>query len=427
MMKLLGDAVKELEVKQLISYSYLSIAGYYDLDCGSGKFLMVDVIGTFDGNNETLTGQISWVIGSETKPTVYQLQQSLLTSGTGNGEYVLRVNDPNPVDLTFQHLSGEQRIGVTGSIDGLQVSGYSYINAIPAHVFAGTYTTEDGSDAVTIFFSLTSGSISFSDGLRTEEFNYDPVKRRFFWTAIDSNANYINYRLYMNVDAGHGLVVRFVQFDPNNPKATGSTKVFYANTNLTSTPAGPTNGAVDLATFAGYYPFNESSFVSIVGNTGSESVYVGVCLDGKNTTLYSSFTFQNNTLTFPFPEAPSMNFYMFPTYTSVNINLSARSSVTCFNYFAAAPYQAFGYRTLATNSNSTNKATLSFTVEGQLIYTMNGTEIFNTTEFNYESVLQEVTYDGFRLNFCYNPKKGVTCGVTKEGGGFNAVLYAYPL
>lgn len=435
MLKLLGDAVKELELKQLFTgFTYFEVAGYYDLGSGNGEFLMVHVTVRVDSNGSYITNpQISYVIGSQTKPAVYPLPHGLLL-GSGTGDFVLRLNVPGKpiLDLNFQTMSGGLQMAVNGSIDSTQVSGHSYITSVPAYVFNGSYAAADGSDTVTLDFGIgTNNSITFSDGPKVGEFDYDPTKRRFAFTATNSNGVEFNHRMYMNV-AGCGISINSVQYNPEDPKNTGSNTV-YDLPKVTYTSEGAKNGAALLATFAGYYPlsFDGSTFVSILAETKDylEPV-VGVCTDGTNCTLYSSFTFQNNTLTFPFPEAPSITFDVSDS-VSVNIVLPDGSSFSGVNDFSVAPLKAFGYPNLTTSSNATANATLSITPEdgqSRLIYTMNGVVIFDTTDYQYDPVQQAVSIDkeNFQLNFCYNPKKGVTCGVTKPTGGFNSVLYAYP-
>jgi len=428
LMKVLGDAVKVLEVNQLVRASILDVAGYYDLGSGNGKFLMVEVTCAIEPDLVVNSVQLSYVIGSETEPSIVNLPSGLLSAGTGEGDYTLYLDDgssPN-LNLKFQTMSGEQRIGVNGSINGTQISGNCYITAIPYYVFAGTYVTEDGSDTVTLL-GEGSNSITFSDGTKVDKFNYDPVKRKFSYPGND-----FDHRLYINVAAGKGLIIRFVQFNKDHPEGTGSTTDYFTNPKPTIIPGGPALGADELAGFAGFYPLNHdgSSFVSIMGVTEEKSpVQVGVCTDGKNSSQYSSFTFQNNTLTFPNPEAPSITFTESMTYTQVSVVPPSGQAFYGQNFFSVAPFEAFGNHTLTTKSTSTSNATLSITQgdgQSKIVYTMDGTPIFDTSDYEYLSVEQAVLYDGFRLNFCYNPNTGVTCGVTKTEGGFNSVLFAYP-
>jgi len=435
MLKLLGDAAKELELKQLFTgFTYFEVAGYYDLGSGNGEFLMVGVTERVDSDGSYTTfPQISYVIGSQTEPAVYQLQQGALL-GSGTGDFVLRSNVPGKpiLDLSFNTKSGRQQIAVNGSIDGTQVSGHSYITSVGGYVYNGTYATEDGSETVTFAFGPGNpNSITFSDGAKVEEFDCDPIKRRFSWITVFNEVEF-QHRLYINVDQANGLLIRYVQFASENPKTNHSTKVYCSKRKVTNAAGGTTTGASigGLATFAGYYPLNYdgSTFVSI-GFTEAiiPGAVVGVCTDGSNSTHYSSFTFQNNTLTFPDHDAPSMTFDMSDSDSvSVNVALPDGSSFSGENQFSVAPLKAFGYRTLTTSSKSTTNATLSITSEGKIVYTMDDAVIFSTTDYLYDPVQQAVFYDNFRLNFCYNSEKGVTCGVTKTTGGFNSILYAYP-
>jgi len=441
MLKLLGDAVKELEQKQLFKgFTYFEVAGYYDLGSGNGQFLMVHVTAVVDyGGSYTTIPQISYVTGSMTEPAVYKLPHGSLL-GTGTGDFALRLNGPGKpiLDLNFQTKSGGLQMAVNGSIDGTPVTGLSYITSTPLYAYNGTYVAEDKSDSVTFAFGPgTNNSITFSDGSKVEKFECDPIKRRFSFSATNSTGVDFKHRLYMNV-GGCGLNIKYVQFDPKDPKNTASTKVYVTKTEITYTSEGPKNGAALLATLAGYYPlsFDGSRFVSILGSTEAPLFpVVSVCTDGTNSTLYGSFTFQNNTLTFPSPEAPSITFDALSDKVSVNVVLPDGTSFYGENDFSVAPFEAFGHQNLSTSPNSTSIASLSINPEddqsgqSRLILTKDGSQLFNTTDYQYDPVQQAVGIikENFQLNFCYNPKKGVTCGVTKRiGGGFNCVLYAYP-
>jgi len=430
MLKLLGDAVKELELKKLLlGFSYVKIAGYYDLGSGNGEFLMVYVTRRVNSNGSRITAQFSYVIGRQTEPAVYQLPDGLL-SGTGNGDFVLRLNDPDmPIlDLNFQIISGGLQMVVKGSIDSIPVTGVCYVTSTPMYANQGSYHAADKSDTVTIIIGPEPNNnlIQFSDGSTVRKFDYDPTKRRFSYTAINSNGVNFEHRLYMNVGTC-GLYINYVQFDPNDPKNTGSSKVYTMASIINDTPEGPKIGAASLATFAGYYYLGDNSstgayFVSIEENG------VFVCTDGINCTLYTSFTFQDNKLTFPFPDAPSITF---DGCDSVNVVLPDGSSVVISNDFSLAPLKAFGYKTLSTSRNSTVIASLRITPspedgQSRLLLIKDGSPIFDTTEYQYNPLEQSVEIDNFKLYFCYNPEKGVTCGVTNPTSGFNFGLYAYP-
>jgi len=438
MLKLLGDGVKELELKKLFTGStmYLSIGGYYDLSSGSGEFLFIDNTIQVDSNgSQTVISRISYVIGDMTKPTVYELPYGALSS-SHKGDFKLRLNESGKRNLllNFQLKYEGSQIAVDGLIDGVKVSGHCYITSVNPSVYNGTYTTENGSDTVKLAFSNGDSSITFSDGFKVPQFDYDPIKRRFSYTAPNANGVDFVHRLYLNVDAGCGLVIGFVQFDPKDAKNTGSKK-YYNLKKVTRTPAGPTTGAAELGQFSGYYPLsdNGSTFVSIVETDDvneeksytSVGVSVGVCTDGINSTQYSSFTFQNNKLTFPLPEAPTLTFDM--SSRSVSVFLSDGSTLTGVNSFSAAPLLAFGYQTLTTSPNVKNQGILSISPgDRKLTYTLNGVRIFDATDYHYDSVQQAVKYnDTYILNFCYNPTRGVTCGVTVKGGGINNVFFAY--
>jgi len=435
MLKLLGDGVKELELKKLFTGStmYLSIGGYYDLSSGTGKFLFIDNIIQVDSNgSQTVIPRISYVIGNMIKPAVYELPYGAI-SGSHKGDFKLRLNESGKLNLNlnFQQEYEGSQITVDGSIDGMQVSGYCYITSVLPCVCNGTYTTEDGSDTVKLDFGNGNSSITFSDGFEVQQFDYDPTKRRFSYIAPNAyGVNFAN-RLYINVDAGCGLVIGFVQFNREDPKNNGSTTRYNLKNKVTLTPAGQTTGAADLGKFAGYYPLsdNGSTFVSIVetdeDNEEKCSVSVGVCTDGTNSTQYSSFTFQNNKLTFPSCGAPTLTFDM--SSRSVSVVLSDGSVLTGVNSFSVAPLLAFGYQTLTTKPNVLNQGSLSISPkDAKLTYTLNGRGIFDATDYHYDSVQQVVKYDQFILNFSFNLTKGANCVVTHKGGGFINSLYAYP-
>jgi len=436
-MKVLGDGVRELKAKQLINPSYLDVAGFYVINAElPGRFIMVDVKCTIESGRFVNTAQLSYVIGTQTEPTVLQLpQQGLqLPSTASMANFVLRLGPAtNPiVDLNFARSTTEQqRVTLWGTINGSQIFAGSYVTAIPYYVFAGTYVTGDGSDSVTLVAGQGTHSINFSDGLNQDTFTYDPIKRRFSYNAGD-----FAHRLYVNLSAANGLVIRFVRFNRYHPKGTGSTRIYYRNTTVTKMPQGPVSGAASLANFAGFYPLNNdgSSFVSIEGVTSvssdgvtpENSIQIGVCTDGINCRLYSSFTFYSFYNSLQLPDLDS-NFEFSsssPYYTSVNVFQKNGPSLSGANYFSVVPQSAFGYKTLE-GSNATLTIFDSNVVDN-LTFELDGTTVFDTSLYGYNAVQQAIVYDDFRFNFCYNPKKGVTCGVTKTEGGFSSVLYAYP-
>jgi len=431
MMKFLGDAVKACEQKQLLdsgSVSFLEIAGYYDLGSGNGSFLMVDVQCMVVDNQLTKNQvKISYVIGGQSQPTIVQsVPQDALAAGASTGEVTLTLS---PLNLTFSILSGEEeqkeKIFVKGSIGVTPISGRSFITYVPISTFQGTYVTEDGSDTLSID---TRGkySITLSDGTILDGFSYDPLKRAFMFKQTD-----IVIRLYLNVAPGNGLILRYVQYDPNNLKNDPITRVYVLNTKVTDAPEGPTVGAESLATFAGWYPLSPVGFVSIMGTTGPKAnVLVGVNTDGEEATQYSSFKFQNDTLTFANPKAPSIEFSTLPTSvpdSRVIVTPADGSIASGVNAFSVAPLAAFGHRTLTGNNNSALSITPSANGPSSISFKLDGVNIFKTTDYEYQPVEQDVLYDNFRLNFCYNFDGGVTCGVTRtDKAEFNAVLFAYP-
>jgi len=250
MMKVLGDAVKECEQKQLLNSGlgsfqnasfcpFLYVAGYYDLGSGNGTFLMVDVQCTFEPDQTTpvYQVQVSYVIGSQTKPTVIPVQEGLLTAGCGKGVFKFVLY---PFDLEFQmSFAQDQRIRGTvfGTINGTSITGYCYMTYIPYTVYAGTYITEDGSDTVTLALSEGNNSITFSDGSKADTFTYYPIIRKF---SIMDGAVIKN--LYMNfiVETGQNVLkITFVQYNRENPESDSSVTDFFKNTKRTSVPLCP--------------------------------------------------------------------------------------------------------------------------------------------------------------------------------------------
>jgi len=446
MMQILGDAVTECDLKNLTSGDnlILKVCGYYDLDSGKGQFVKVDVQYFIKANNSTsLELKISYVIGNATSvvSTGGLPISPFVSSGKSQGMYTYKLENVPDVpnfDLTFQvmppDVNSQARITVAGSIDQTPITGASYITYVPISVFDGTYTASDGG---TVTFALREGSnssISFSDGTKPETFSYDPIKRKFEFDDKDYTK-----RLYMNVASdivtgvgpGSGVLIRFVQFRTVDPKGTGSTQVYLSNTRPKVGPIGPVNGAESLEKFGGYYPLG-IGFLSIGGSIGPKNMLtVGVSTDGQNSTQYPSFTFANNTLTFPQEQdAPTITLtevgFESETMAVVSVSSGGPGSVS-LNYFSVAPLLAFGNRTLTgKNSSSTTLEITPTDGASKIVYTVNGSQVFETTEYEYNPVEQCVYYDHYRLNFCYNLAYGVTCGVTStQLDNFNSVLFAY--
>jgi len=474
MMKVLGDAVKACEKKQLLKAgtpsflnvggsentllmksgfpsflnvagfenylrlytslpSYQEIAGYYDTGSGNGMFLKVDVQCVIQPNQPVIDQvQICYVIDVNTTPVVLQIPQGFLSAGQGSGEFKLDFNLPGKpsLDLTFQKSSGlvgqGTKIFVKGSINDKPISGKCYMTAVPISVFTGRYYTKDASEAVTLALGDGEKSITYSDGSLINTFNYDPIMRKFSYQVDE-----IENRLYMNVGAGNGIIIRCARFNKYNPSATGSSKVYFTNNNPTIAPGGSTDGADELARFAGYYPLNTAgSFVSISFTEPKYNVLVGVCIDGQNSTQYSSFSFHKDTLTFPSsPHAPIINFIPDSTvgaYAKI-IKEDGSSGAMGLNSFSVTPFEAFGNRTL-TGTNSSLSITAS-PGPSKICFKNKGVVVFDTTEYEYNPVEQLVQCDDHIVFFVYDAVRGVMCGVTSsEGTGtsLNVGCYAYP-
>jgi hypothetical protein len=444
MLQVLGEAVMECKTKKMISYKmnmagFLPVAGYYDLGLGDGRFFMIDVEYQFEPNLPvSYKVQLSWVLGGQSLPSTVTLPQNspVIVEVPAPGQFSFNLAEYG-IKLLFSRLNPENekgRISINGTISNIDVIGTCYITYIPSSVFAGTYSTADGGDKVTLAINNDSGKIVDYDGVETEKFTYNPVKREFIFNNGD-----LQSRLYMNAAAGNGIRLSFVRFNTESPSTPGSLKICYTYPEPTPGSEGPPTGVGNLATFAGYYQLNPpGSFLSIVDVTNAESpIVVGLCTDGKNAMQYTTFTFAENMLSFPIPDSPELTFNSIPSGPAgaeVTVNIDGKSvDENAPNFFSPAPLQAFGNKKLIGKSPNTS-GVFSLTIiqdekdsDTRIVYSKDDTTIFDvtSTDYEYNSVEQAVFYKEYVLNFCYNTIKGVTCGITKPGESFQAVVFAY--
>jgi len=460
--QVLSEAVEEYKRKKILSNSptqchrvsdlsgaldqaFVKHAGYYGSVQGDSKFLMIETRASFNENqNISYLVYISWFFPGFEKPKVMQVMAESKASFV-DGKLTVGLYG---IALFFRPLVGCSSYSVEGKIDGNSITARSFTLSVPFTHFGGTYIANDGT-TVSLTFGGTNNTISFSNSsvdpasevVRT--FLYNPSKRLFDWQEEDDTET-IESRLYLNVAAGNGLRVSFVQF--NRKKLPGTTKFYYLSKSFTEETGGGNTGAKDLAAFAGYYPFpNVNGFVSIVGETEGtsvETVKVGINLDGGNPVVYTSFNFDNstNTLTFPQNQGLTLKFEKDGGFrrpiTKVTTKVTT-GQFTATNYFTPAPLSALGPFTLVGyDLADQSEYSVQITIEGDvetLVYTKNNENVFApTTTFVYNAVGQVAMVGEYVFNLTANANTSITCAVTTqdvesgEPTGLQSVVSLFP-
>jgi len=465
-MKVLSEAAKECELKNIDSdspiscrvplESFLGIGGYYDM--GGGKFFMVEVIITFSENSRIVNNvKLSWLLDVKGQPTVIDIT----AEASVNLQY-------SKVGLTWKLTWTAEKISLSftrtdettqgiwimeGLVNGIYVAGVSFLGCVPFGVFQGTYYLKDccqkGSEngacpSIAFNFVKNVFIITGNDGNKIYDFSYNPLKREFsFSSGIFSSS-----KLYFNAAAGNGLRLSVVPVIP------GPTTVYFKRLHFTPGTGGNPVGDVDLASFAGYYPLTTTgSFVSIVGKTSGQStiVTVGICVDGKNSSEFTSFNFEDNMLTFePSFNGVSLNLVKTPTQhfsacAQVFVLLGSTKDPSVRqgknNFFAPVPLSAFGPKVISTmtlhdtSPNNDGDYSLQIINVGSdtpvLKYYKGDAPIFDTTDATncvYNSIEQVVTISDppCSLNFTFNVDSGVTCAITTTAPVGLQVLSAFP-
>jgi len=457
-MQVLVEAVKEVQGKTLdidgsvrclpvdSSEQYLVYGGYYDIGFGDGRFFMIEVVCQFSAQQRvTNIVKLSWVLEVGSKPTIVEiLEDTPVTFKAGK----LIWTEKN-ISLSFERVKREHDdsiFSVVGSIGGTLVSGRSFVSCVPYQAFFGTYASNDGK-SVSLTFEEYSNIITDSDGKKVTSFCYNPIERKFSYKvdAVDSA------EIYLNVAAGHGLKLTFVRI----AQTSGSTETYFKFKSF-KTMQGLQVGAAQLAAFAGYYPLDvNGAFVSILpvdqGEPGVKPIFgVGVSIDGKYSTQYGSFQFENNILKLgdvtgfvPYLALNLRRTYVSAAYSEVTVveqsdTISAVLFTNKLSFIPPVPLAAFGTSILTGTGVNKTKNTLQLipTDSGplRLVYKVDGATIFDRTSYVYNSVEQVAyvqsggvgtlpfTYTVF--NFTYAANSGVTCAVTSQNGQFEAVVYA---
>jgi len=407
-----------------LSYSFRAHAGYYASVESQGTFFMIEAITNFyTGQEVSYSVYLSWFFpgSGRSAPTCIQIQQNSEASFV-DGKLVLGVYK---IILLFKPTL--QGYSVRGTIEGHEIYAVSSVLPVPSILFATTYKAKDGT-SVTLTLGGTDSTIIDYQGQEISNFIYNPTMRQFEYLEGP-----VVHQLYLNAAVGHGLRLTFVEYDPS--KLPGTTKFFYLSPNYSQVPKTiePT-GAEDLAAFAGYYPFQNAKFVSIVGTQGGSSndtPSVSVCIcDGSTSKVYTSFTFDNSTGTLTFPLSDLTLKFQSTSSFDDYVEIRERTKVTmdqdtALNCFSTAPLSAFGSYTLnGDDASGQNKYSLQIeNVDGgeQIVYKKNDQNVFDpTTPFEYSAVEQiAVVGEGegeIVFNLTYHADKGISCGVTTPNG-----------
>jgi hypothetical protein len=409
---------------------FFEYGGYYDIGKGDGRFFLILVEYSFRPYEPvSIKVQLSWLFEVGSKPTKHEIFKSTdATIKDGVFTWIAR-----NISLTFKRVDEGAAAGVWsiyGTIDGTEVIGTSFVSGVPYQQFMGTYSLKDASKSVALAFSYNKNTITDPDGNLIEFFSYNPLERKFYNLLSTKN-------FYLNVAAGQGLRITSI--------IDGKTDFFFKNPVFESGPAGNPVGADQLASFAGYYPLNSPGlFVSVLGVVTNQNVVtsVGICLDGKTSTEYTSFRFVDNRLNFePCPiGAKYLDFkrtFSNSSYAEVTVGQGGLEfpvlSQNNISYFTPAPLTAFGFLPLtASILGKTHSLQIIQEDNGDLriVYKQDDEVISSTKDYSYNPIEQGaiISHDTkeqtYVLNFTYYLEYGVSCAITHPNGTYVAAVSA---
>jgi len=442
-MEVLQEAVKEVKSKNISGDSnclldfplegYLGIGGYYDIGLGSGTFFMIEVICKFTKDSFVSNKvQLSWLLEVGGQPTAVDITSDHRLIYEDN-KYMLTINE-EAVNLTFtrqdQDVPGIWT--VTGSIGDTNFTGTSYLACVPFAVFYGKYSSKSG-QSIFVRIQEANNIITDFDGNQIFDFSYNPLQRRFFYQL-----GTVDYSLSFNAASGHGLVLTLVE---SGPESARSTSTYYKFPSFLNGPVSskPSVGAAGLASYVGYYPLAAVGavalgFVSITPPGENTPVKANVCINGKATTEYTSFVFQDNQLTFTSVSGLKLTFgknfgknlldeWRFGAYAHVTVEDNGKLSTPVSSFFSPVPITAYESIMLSgTDPNGDGDYSLQIIDSGgndlQLKYSKDGNPIFDTSLYEYNSItqvaiiLQDPEFNAqYILNFAYSGDKGLTCEI----------------
>jgi hypothetical protein len=430
------------DAERLLAYN-----GYYSLDGAPGGFFAVDANIHVVNASGTITLSVNLLIcldgkTSTTIPFTGSFDGTRLIQRVGSLEIALEFRRPASGSCATASVSGAIIFHLAARRQvSISISGSTFNNPIPMHLFAGTYYLPGAAskepvasiaggpgDWVSIKYDWGTGS-----GILTQvtEFTYNC--NMYYFTLVDSEhpLGPTSPKLIMGTASGQGLACQNIDgLTSRDLRTIPSAK---PSNQPTSAP-----GAQDLASFSGYYALNSiasGAFVSIGGQyvclSGTIACYqvlIAYSLDGINSTSYYYDTSMSFDPATGILTAPGLSVSFTRVYDPNNGTLASVSGTVAGHstngqtYFNPVPLSAFGPAKMTAKAGP-----LSVQVESDtsVVYVDQTGKTTTLTNFIYVPLMYIVgttlNSKEFILSLGTDGSKGLACIVMSMGSLLGAV------
>jgi hypothetical protein len=426
----------------------LAFNGYYSLDGAPGGFFAVDANIHVVNASGTITLSVNLLIcldgkTSTTIPFTGSFDGTRLVQRVGSLEIALEFRRPASGSCATASVSGAIIFHLAARRQvSISISGSTFNNPIPMHLFAGTYYLPGAAskepvaiiaggpgDWVSIKYDWGAGSGNLTP---VTEFTYNCNMYYFALADSDHPLGPTSPKLIMGTASGQGLACQNIdQYKSRDLRTIPGAKPALP-------PASPPPHAQELASFSGYYALPKvasGAFVSIGGQyvclSGTIACYqvlIAYSLDGINSTSYyydtsMSFDPVTGTLT-----APGLSVSFTRVYDPHNGTLASVSgtvaghSTSGQTYFNPVPLSAFGPAKMTAKAGP-----LSVQVESDtsVVYVDQSDKTTTLTNFIYVPLMYivgtEINSQEFILSLGTDGAKGLACIVMSKGSLLGAV------
>ena len=433
------------DAERLLAYN-----GYYSLDGAPGGFFAVDANIHVVNASGTITLSVNLLIcldgkTSTTIPFTGSFDGTRLVQRAGQLEIALEFGRPTSGSGATASVSGAIIFHLAARRQvSISISGSTFNNPIPMHLFAGTYyllgaaskepvasIARGPGDWVSIMYDWGTGS-----GILTQvtEFTYNCNMYYFILVDSEHPLGQTSPKLIMGTAAGQGLACQNIDFAV--PSLTRDLRTIPCPNPINPSTSG--FGAQDLASFSGYYALNSiasGAFLSIGGqyfcSSGSIAEYqvqIAYSLDGINSTSYwydnnMSFDPVTGTLLTADLSVAFTRAYDPDTGTLTSVSGTvAGHSASGQNYLNPVPLSAFGPAKMTAKAGP-----LSVQVESDtsVVYVDQTGKTTTLTNFIYVPLMYIVgttlNSKEFILSLGTDGSKGLACIVMSMGSLLGAV------
>eukprot|EP01084_Bolivina_argentea_P069289 126105_1 len=367
--------VKSDEIKEgTYNKALMAFNGYYQMNTAEGAFLTIDTNLYVSGAVRIYTIDIIISLDGQTS-------QSYPFNGTFNDNKLILEGLFLSLDLDFEHKSFSGTIAAGGHGVTYSVTGSTYNNPIPCHVYIGEYYQIKDDKQIKVMQISDDYQLEYdydsNDGILKSVPTYVYNLNMYFFSferkISETETN--EYRLIMGTAAASGFACNNVsQYKINNKtiKVVARSLCSIPFPNIINKVATlftePNANSELLAEFSGYYAITATTdasgisvgaFISIQAeytvkeNKPNYKVLIGVSMDGKTSNGYTfddTMSFTNNTL-----EIPDVLTIHLVRNTTIDLGEIARITsgivtnyseqkipISGFTYFNPVPLSGFG-------------------------------------------------------------------------------------